>query len=160
MKKWIGIVLVVLLSSTACFAVDATTQATTATQTAALRPLEKITKREFRQKIWNPYEEKKFKYKGNKPILIEFNAQWCIPCKKLKPTLMELCEEYQDRVTFYEIDIDDEANAVPHYPDEFHFDRIPAMIVIKPGQKKLPNVYRIGGLDKQLIKNIIDEELK
>ena len=161
MKRFFCLTLIALFAMTAS-AVDATTQATMpeSTSTVAKLPLVKISKREFRQKVWNPKESRKFRYKGTQPIVIDFNAEWCKPCKMIHPILEELHAEYEGKVTFYSIDIDAEASSVPNYPEDFGFDRIPAMVVIKVGQNKKPAVYRIGGLNKDMLRQIIDSELK
>lgn len=126
---------------------------------SAKAELQQMTKREFRQTVWNPNMSKKFKYDGKQPIVIDFNAVWCKPCKKVQPYLEELQAEYGDKVTFYSIDIDKESDSTPDYPKVFKFENIPALVIIKPGTDKRPTVYRIGGMTKEQIRNAIDTEL-
>jgi len=66
---------------------------------------EPLTKETFKQKVWN-YEEssKEFKYLGDKPCLIDFHADWCGWCRRIAPTLEELCKTYDGKVYFYKID--------------------------------------------------------
>ena len=66
---------------------------------------EALTKETFKQKVWN-YENnpKEFKYLGDKPCLIDFHADWCGWCRKIAPSLEELCKTYDGQVYFYKID--------------------------------------------------------
>jgi thioredoxin len=47
-------------------------------------------------------------YKGNKPAIIDFYADWCGPCKRVAPIMDELAKEYAGQVNFYKVNTDDE----------------------------------------------------
>jgi len=47
-----------------------------------------------------------WKYNGARPIVVDFNAVWCGPCRRLAPILAELAQEYNGEVDFYSIDVD------------------------------------------------------
>ena len=66
---------------------------------------EVLTKETFKQKVWN-FEKSpnEFKYLGDKPCLIDFHADWCGWCRKIAPSLEELCKTYDGKVYFYKID--------------------------------------------------------
>lgn len=53
---------------------------------------------------------KKWKYKGNKPAIIDFYANWCGPCRKVDPIMKKLAQEYKGQIIFYKIDTDTQKN--------------------------------------------------
>jgi thioredoxin len=65
----------------------------------------KLTKAKFLAEVWD-YENspKEWKFKGTKPALIDFYADWCGPCKIASPILVEISKEYAGKVTIYKID--------------------------------------------------------
>lgn len=87
----------------------------------------KLTKAMFLEKVWD-YENspKEWKYKGDKPALIDFYADWCGPCKTAAPILEEVAGEYKAQVAVYKIDtqVEQELAAV------FGVKGIPAFLYI------------------------------
>jgi thioredoxin len=65
----------------------------------------KLTKAKFLAEVWD-YENspKEWKFKGTKPALIDFYADWCGPCRIAAPILEEISKEYAGKVTIYKID--------------------------------------------------------
>lgn len=87
----------------------------------------KLTKAKFLAEVWD-YENspKEWKFKGTKPALIDFYADWCAPCRTAAPILEELSKEYAGKVTIYKIDteVERELAAV------FGIQGIPAFLYI------------------------------
>lgn len=105
----------------------------------------KLTKATFLDKVWN-YEEspKEWKFKGDKPALIDFYADWCGPCRKAAPILEEISKEWQGKVDVYKVDtqIERELAAV------FGVKGIPAFLLI-PMDGKPTMTSGIGRTDAE-----------
>ena len=63
---------------------------------------------------------------GDKPIFIEFYADWCEPCKVFEKILEELIPEYKDRITFYKVNMEEES----HLSEIFEVRHIPYFTTI------------------------------
>ncbi len=67
---------------------------------------------------------------ATQPVLVDFWATWCSPCKMLKPVVDELAAEYNGRVTIAELDVD----ANPNIASRFGVLSIPTLILFKGGK--------------------------
>lgn len=64
-----------------------------------------INKEQFAELI-SDYTAGTWKMKSDKPVIVDFNATWCGPCRRLAPVLEELAKEYEGQILFYSIDVD------------------------------------------------------
>ena len=65
-------------------------------------------------------------------VLVDFGATWCAPCRRLEPTVDQLAEEYDGRVTVAKMDIDEN----PMTPPKFMVRGIPTILLFKNGDLK------------------------
>lgn len=68
-----------------------------------------LNKQQFLEKVWN-YESKPdaWQYNGTLPCVIDFNAKWCGPCRKMEPILNSLAAKYNGKIIIYKVDVDKE----------------------------------------------------
>jgi len=62
-----------------------------------------ISTQEFKDLVFNYDESKEWKFKGDKPAVIDFYADWCAPCKMVAPIIEELSSEFEGKIDFYKV---------------------------------------------------------
>jgi thioredoxin len=115
-------------------------------------PTKHLTKQDFIDKIFDYENDQEWKYKGERPAIIDFYADWCGPCKAVAPTLEQLSDEYADKVEIYKINTDQEAEL----SSVFGIQSIPTFLFIPV--TGAPMLQR-GALPKNVFKQVIDERL-
>ena len=68
--------------------------------------------------------------KSSKPVIVDFWAEWCGPCRMIAPVLAEIAEEYRDKVTVAKVNVDNESDLAMKY----YVTGIPLLGVFKNGE--------------------------
>ena len=115
--------------------------------------VKELTKAEFLELVYdyeaNPQE---WKYKGDKPCIVDFYATWCGPCKMVAPILEELAEEYAGKIDIYKVDTEKEEGLAA----SFGIRSIPSLLFCPmDGQPQMAK----GAMGKADFKKAINEVL-
>ena len=89
---------------------------------------------------------------SDKPVLVDFWADWCGPCKMIGPALEEISDELADRVTIAKMDIMENTNI----PGQIGVQSIPLMVLFKDGKAV---AQKLGAAPKSQLKSWIESEL-
>ncbi|AZQ65488.1 thioredoxin [Flammeovirga pectinis] len=110
-----------------------------------------LTLEQFKAQIFDYTESQDWKYKGDKPALIDFYADWCGPCKMVAPILEELSEEYDDKIDIYKVDTE----AEHELSAMFSIRSIPSLLFIP--MEGIPKM-QAGALQKMDLKRAFEAE--
>ena len=98
----------------------------------------------------NNFDETVLKSGG--PVLVDFWAQWCGPCKRIAPTIDALASEYAGKVVIGKLDVDE----FPGVAERYQVKGIPTLLLFKGGQVV---ETLIGAAQKDLLKKVIDKHI-
>jgi len=89
---------------------------------------------------------------SDKPVLLDFWAEWCGPCKMIAPLLDEAADEYAEKMNVVKINIDEN----PNTPQKFGIRSIPTLMIFKNGE---PQAQKLGAMSKSQLTEFLDSNL-
>lgn len=131
---------------------NAAPQAAARKENKTMKPVQ-MTAEMFRERVMdyvaNPNE---WKFKGEKPALIDFYATWCGPCKMMSPIVDEMAEKYGDQIDVYKVDVDQEEELA----GLFGIRSIPTILFIPMEGQPQSAVGAMGKADfEQAVKQVL-----
>lgn len=90
--------------------------------------------------------------KSEKPVLLDFWAEWCGPCKMIAPLLDEISLEYQDKLSVAKINIDENQNT----PQKYAVRSIPTLMLFRDGNVQ---AQKMGALSKSQLVEFLESNL-
>jgi thioredoxin 1 len=86
------------------------------------------------------------------PVLVDFWAEWCMPCKMIAPSIDQIAEKYKGQVIVGKVDVDAQVDLAQRY----NIISIPTLIVFKGGKL---HTQKVGALPKHEIENLLKSAL-
>jgi thioredoxin 1 len=90
--------------------------------------------------------------KSDKPVMVDFWAEWCGPCQQLAPLVDELAEELGEKIKVVKVNIDE----APEAPTKFGVRGIPTLMIFKDGQVA---DTRVGGMPKSQLEEWVEGQI-
>ena len=89
---------------------------------------------------------------SDKPVLLDFWAEWCGPCKMIAPLLDDVADEYADKLRIVKLNIDEN----PNTPQKFGIRSIPTLMLFKDGAV---HAQKLGAMSKSQLNEFLDTNL-
>ena len=86
------------------------------------------------------------------PVLVDYWAEWCGPCKMIAPVLDELADEFEGKITVAKMDVD----SSPVTPNQYGVRGIPTLMIFKDGNIQ---AMKVGGIPKGALQGFVEENI-
>lgn len=154
MKRWLMLVIFMAGLCSYSFAQNKSNQETTKSKSKSGKVIE-MNKAMFLEKVLDyEIEQTNRKFKGDKPVIIDFYTDWCIPCRATFPVMKSLAKEYDGKIDIYKVNGDKEKELVslfdiPAYPSFVFINKDGQMKAFtgatnKKGFREMINTFLLG----------------
>jgi thioredoxin 1 len=89
---------------------------------------------------------------ADKPVLLDFWAEWCGPCKMIAPILDKIADEYEDKLRIVKLNIDEN----PVTPPKYNIRGIPTLLLFRDGAVA---AQQVGAVSKEQLESFLDQHL-
>lgn len=111
-----------------------------------------LTSESFKVQVFDYVTDKEWNYKGDKPAILDFYADWCGPCKMLAPHLEAMQKEYKGGIQVYKINTDDN----PEVASAFGITGLPTIVYVPlSGQPQAVTGYRAQGDLEKIVSEVL-----
>ena len=87
---------------------------------------------------------------ADKPVLVDFWAEWCGPCRMIAPSVEAVAEQYQGKAGVYKMNVDENMNV----PNQYGIRGIPTLILFKGGQEQ---ERIVGAVTREAIAKVVEK---
>lgn len=113
-----------------------------------------LNRQEFFEKVWNYAQNPSYKLEGELPVLVDFYADWCVPCRIAAPIVRDIAQEYAGQIVVYKVNTDKEKQLSA----ELGIESLPTFLLL-PKEGK-PTTLQGTGATKEETKLMLKDAIR